>query len=68
MTDLEKFVELYRSVGIELTPEPSNELGDGRKMLVLTAKETPKVTGYTSFYTEIYFDEHGKFVEQSVWE
>ena len=73
-SDLEKFIELYRSVGIELEPvvnERNKENGyqyleirhsdyDGEPM--------PKTTGYNGFYTHIYFDESGQFIQQGIWE
>jgi hypothetical protein len=73
MTDLERFIELYASVGIPLQPEaamyprfvPKDEAD---QMLYLTADETPKVIGYSQFYTWLRFDKEGKFIEQGIYE
>lgn len=64
VTDLQRFIELYRSVGIELVPETTD---DGTPWLTLKEGD-PKVGGYLGFYTSIEFDKDGKFVQQSVWE
>lgn len=64
MTDLERFKELYVSVGIPL--EESKE-GD-YQILILEAKTHPKVTGYFGFHTWIFFNAEGMFVEQGFWE
>lgn len=72
-SDLDKFIELYASVGIELRPEVVNRedgiLPNARMKLVLVEHTTdPRVIGYNQFITEIYFDEAGKFVGQGIWE
>jgi hypothetical protein len=38
------------------------------QMLYLTADETPKVIGYSQFYTWLRFDKEGKFIEQGIYE
>lgn len=73
-TDLERFVALYQSVGIEfqesgMTPErlPSSTEGAYR----LTSGEGTELVisgGYSGFYTAIRFDSAGKFVSQGSWE
>ena len=68
-TDLEKFIELYQSVGIE--PDRfDNE--DGSTGLTLFAgedeKDSDKLDGYIGFHTEISFDTDGKFIKQGFWE
>lgn len=72
-SDLDKFIELYASVGIELRPEVENREGgtlpNTRIKLVLAEGVTdPRVIGYNQFITEIYFDEAGEFVGQGIWE
>jgi hypothetical protein len=72
-SDLEKFIELYRSVGMKLKPfvnEQNKE--NGYQYLQIIAdwddEETGKTIGYNGFYTRLYFDESGKFIQQGIWE
>lgn len=74
-SDLEKFIELYRSVGIELEPVVNEQKkGYGYQYLKLIydnyvdASSTKKTVGYGGFYTCLYFDESGKFIQQGIWE
>jgi hypothetical protein len=64
-TDLERFVELYRSVGIEVKPTKTDK---GITSIVLEANSDPKITGYHGFATQLDFDADGKFISQGVWE
>lgn len=70
MTDYEKFLELYQSVGI--APVEGNYLyGEDKeeKALTITNDETnPKIGGYRYFKTEIIFTADGKFIKQNFWE
>jgi len=68
MSDIEKFVALYKSVGIELTPIHQNDGEKNILVLRLEARVTPKVTGYSLFYTELVFDNAGQFIQQCVYE
>lgn len=61
MTDLERFIELYDSVGIKLEPVKNWE---GKTMLHLEVKDQPQFAGYYGLYTEIVFDNDGKFIGQ----
>ena len=63
-TDLEKFIELYHSFGIEL--KPTND--DNIKTITLNAGMHPKIKGYCMFFTEIEFDDAGVFISQGIWE
>ena len=77
MTDLEKFIELYKSIGIELgvniNSENNNQeillsegtysFSDGKKGTI-----SEKLKGYMGFYSSIEFDLNGKFIEQGFWE
>jgi hypothetical protein len=62
MSDLEKFVELYKSVGIEIEPYKTNEF------IVLSLEserrevESAKIKGFAS--SEIVFDANEKFLYQ----
>ena len=64
MTDLEKFLELYRSVGIEPEIEKKGDWTDLR----LESDEKGKILGYSGFFTVITFDENGRFKDQGIWE
>lgn len=70
MTDLERFIELYKSVGIEL--EAERTIRDNGTLsfdvLTLVAQVTPKVGGYRDFLTQILFNIDGSFYGQDVWE
>ena len=66
MTDLERFKELYASVGIPLQEQLSYK--SDRWELLLEAKTHDKLMGYSGFYTQIDFTLNGQFIEQSVWE
>ena len=73
MTDLEKFIELYRSVGIELDSVRmqisinANKKTTPMDVLTLQAHGTPGVYGNHSFMTQLYFDADGTFAFQKVW-
>ena len=72
MTDLEKFVALYRDFGIECVVIP----GDTTQSIRLSESDyltdspttSEKFDGYAGFYTEIVFDLNGKFINQGFWE
>ncbi|WZL88312.1 hypothetical protein VS868_11965 [Salinimicrobium sp. 3283s] len=63
MTDLDKFLELYRSVGVE--PEVEKR---GDNTWIKLDNNIEGVDGYHGFYTKIYFDQNGKFLSQGIWE
>ena len=80
MTDLERFVELYQSIGVKLNVFT---IDTGSRVILTTKKEkfdddddeeetdatsSEKFKGYEGFYTNIDFDKDGKFVEQGFWE
>jgi len=65
MSDLQKFIELYKSVGIELKPDVKI---NGDIYLHLEEGEHKKFKGYNMFFSEIIFDENGKFISQGFWE
>ncbi len=83
MTDLEKYIELYRSFGVEISPTreycggDSWKEGDGIWFVNLGSIDTydqtlyvePKLNhGYKGFYSVVHFDQDGKFIKQSFWE
>ena len=64
MTDLQKFKDLYASLGIELEiasykDEISLSLEDGNQ---------PAITGCPGLYTTIDFTKEGKFLRQGFYE
>ena len=72
MTDLERFKELYSSLGIELIV--NNDLSDNKQTIILSQGQyadqsmTKGFIGYSGFYSQIDFDLDGKFLEQGFWE
>lgn len=65
MSDLEKFVELYKSVGVEVEV---SDIGGGEKEIVLEAKTHEKLEGYNGFFTRIIFGKDGEFLSQAFYE
>ncbi len=70
-TDLEKFIELYASFGIPLEVIQENNgqvimLGESVKHSKHGYSE--KFNGYACFFSDVRFDENGKFVSQGFWE
>lgn len=76
MTDLEKFIELYRSVGIEVQVRDvvDSKKGAVREIFIgdyynpNIPKKSDKFFGYVGFYSNIEFDKDGKFIGQGFWE
>jgi len=76
MTDLEKFVELYKSFGVDVVVD-SDEV-PGEHQIHLTEgemfnsgkgwTEDDRFEGYSDFFTTIIFDKDGKFVSQGFYE
>jgi len=64
MTDLEKFVELYKSFGIELEVKTEGT----HYTIMMEANDDPKLEGYSTFYSDVTFDIDGKFLYQGFWE
>jgi len=62
MTDLVKFLELYKSVGVEASLEAHSN-GHTLKLEV----GDKNIEGYPMFYTSIFFDLEGKFLSQGIW-
>ena len=71
MTDLEKFVDLYDSVGIPITVAAGSGSSDNpsaAKYIEFDSGDHPRLIGYSGFGTEIHFDKDGKFISQGFWE
>lgn len=65
MSDLEKFMELYKSVGIDT----SVIVEEGYQKIRLTVERGKiKIDGYWGFSSDLCFDELGKFVKQDIYE
>lgn len=69
-TDLQKFVELYKSIGAKCKPVKDE---NGGYVIILDAYSgnrfnKDKFDGYAFFYTRIRFDCYGKFITQSFLE
>lgn len=81
-TDLERFVELYKSFGIDCKVNIAEKDGqlmhvnkDDRFILIGDYYDnkhettgSDKFTGYPSFYSDVVFDKDGKFKTQGFWE
>lgn len=80
-SDLDKFIELYKSVGIDISPDddeyyPSSPFGYeddektvmGKTMHICMRKCEPsgKVMGLQDVHTTLVFDGDGKFVRQEL--
>lgn len=70
MTDLEKFVELYKGFGIDLKVEETAGFGDfnGGFHIEMREYDHEKFDGYYGFFTRVEFTKEGKFIKQSFWE
>lgn len=66
-TDLEKFIELYALFGIELTVIDTND-NPNMKRVDLKPFSNDKLNGYKTCFSEVFFSNEGKFIEQSFWE
>ena len=74
MTDLDKFVELYKGFGIDCIVF----IKDACQCIILTEAgwghpedwytQSGLFEGYGDFYTEIKFTKEGKFKSQGFWE
>lgn len=77
MTDMERFIELYKSFGIELKAEKNKKWISIREgtyedapgyTISIEEGDHPKLGGYAGFGTVIEFTEDGKFLKQDFWE
>lgn len=74
-TDLQRFMGLFTSLGIELNPVPDHP-GEGQYLTIGPDEGTdncaPKsediVLGYDGLHARIDFDDKGKFLSFGVWE
>jgi hypothetical protein len=74
MSDLEKFVQLYKDFGIECQVN----VKDNKQIIYLNGgsgygtgykdTDSDKFHGYAGFYSDVEFDMSGKFIMQGFWE
>ena len=64
MTDIKKFIKLYKEFGIILKTEKVNSVF----VVNLSSNISTKFNGYIGFGSEIVFDLNGKFLGQSFYE
>ena len=73
-SDLDKFVELYKSLGINLIQGPEDDkivirlAEEGNFHSVENATTSDKFGGYCGFYSKLTFSKDGEFLEQGFWE
>jgi len=72
MTDLEKFIDLYKSFGIELTiqnGEDGYKNNPGGSVIVLDETVDKRLgCGEEGSNSTVRFDKDGKFIDQEFWE
>lgn len=77
MTDLDKFKELYKSIGIDVIVFHNDQENEGNQSIKLcdyyvggdtNITKSDYFDGWPDFYTEIVFDKNGKFISQGFWE
>jgi hypothetical protein len=64
MTDMQRFIELYKSFGIEL---PAEKVPLGYE-ITFESGSHDKFGGYSGFGTVVEFDDAGTFRKQTFWE
>lgn len=71
MTDLEKFIELYKSVGIKLEVYEGGQIkrngGNTLCVEISSAVCGDSVIGHIDRLSVIAFDGNGKFIHQGLW-
>jgi len=67
MTDLEKFIELYHSVGADCEIEYNEQLEITILSLIPIFKIDSKIDGDEYCYSTIIFGKDGKFLMQGLW-
>ncbi len=71
MTDLEKFIDLYRQFGIDVKPFKDESEGTIKITffgLEEHATQSEKFHGYNGFYSDVEFTEEGSFYMQGFYE
>lgn len=74
MSHLDKFIALYKEMGIDLVVEPDTDSTYPRATQAVRLDRDsqlgldPKYASYGGFFSVIYFDAEGNFVFQGFWE
>ena len=74
MTDLEKFVQLYKDLCIDCKINTIKEEqviylnGGSGSSTGYNDTDSEKFDGYVGFYSDVRFDLSGKFIMQGFWE
>ena len=82
MTDLQNFIALYKSFGIKcivnVKIDSDTSISDIKNQHIYLSDmcfkneqkhtNSDKFDGYVDFYSEVIFDEKGKFLSQGFWE
>ena len=70
MSDLDRFIELYKDLGINLVVHDCSDRRHPEAVfgINLSADDGETFEGYWGFFSEIGFDRDGKFVFQGFWE
>ena len=63
-SDMDRFVDLYKSFGVELYPCREDET----IRIVIGEGMSNRFAGYNGFYTKVVFSLEGKFISQGFWE
>ena len=64
MTDLEKFIDMYKGFGVEL----KSECMGVETRINLDSYTNDKFEGYTGSISTVDFDSDGKFIRQGFWD
>jgi len=64
-SDMERFIELYKSFGIDLKPVKQT---DDNYSVLLDENISDKFGGYSGFGSSVIFDKDGKFIDQVFYE
>jgi hypothetical protein len=71
-SDLNKFLELYKSFGIELKAEPRRTWQEETRKyeieLAVELRDGFGFDGHSGFYSMVHFTTQGKFIKQYFWE
>lgn len=74
MTDIQRYVELYRSFGIELTVRWTEDRSQQflwfghHNTIDKPFDEHKSFDGYSGFYTAVFFDRDGNYLSQEFME
>ncbi len=68
MKDIDRFVKLFKSVGLPICRNKADTESSYEEYLTLCSGDT-KMIGYSGFMVDFNFDKDGKFIEGGIfWE